>query len=143
MALRPGRCLLMSSHFMPSPRSWMIRASSSPDHLDCFFAGDWRSVLEACRLTAPVGRRVVGTGPVPTVVAALDGMDVAERAAERGDAEDLERESSSSFGLSKSEISTVEDVRMVEEEYPKSQAGGRECTGLITCASLDDWFASV
>lgn len=40
MALRPGSCLLMSSHFMPSPLKWMILASSSPDHFDCFLAGD-------------------------------------------------------------------------------------------------------
>ena len=40
MALRPGSCLLMSSHFSPSPRSWRILASSSGDHLDCLFAGD-------------------------------------------------------------------------------------------------------
>lgn len=40
MALRPGRRLLMSSHFMPEPRRSMIRASSSGVHLDCFFAGE-------------------------------------------------------------------------------------------------------
>lgn len=40
MELRPGRRLDMSSHFIPLPRSSMIRASSSGDHLLCFFAGD-------------------------------------------------------------------------------------------------------
>lgn len=40
MALRPGSCLLISSHFIPFPRSSMIFASSSDDHFDCFFAGD-------------------------------------------------------------------------------------------------------
>jgi len=39
MALRPGRRLEMSSHFIPLPRSSMIRASSSGDHLLCFLAG--------------------------------------------------------------------------------------------------------
>lgn len=49
MALRPGSCLLMSSHFMPLPRSSMILASSSGDHFDCFLAGDsegWTGVFE-------------------------------------------------------------------------------------------------
>lgn len=40
MELRPGRRFEMSSHFMPLPRSSMMRASSSGDHLLCFFAGD-------------------------------------------------------------------------------------------------------
>jgi len=40
MALRPGSRLLISSHFMPLPRRSMIKASSSADHFDCFFAGD-------------------------------------------------------------------------------------------------------
>lgn len=40
MELRPGRRLEMSSHFMPLPRSSMIKASSSGDHLLCFLAGD-------------------------------------------------------------------------------------------------------
>lgn len=48
MALRPGSRLLMSSHFMPLPRSSMIRASSSGDHLDCFLAGD-SAVWAGCR----------------------------------------------------------------------------------------------
>lgn len=30
----------MSSHFIPLPRSSIMRASSSADHLLCFFAGD-------------------------------------------------------------------------------------------------------
>ena len=83
-----------------------MRASSSTDHLDCLLAGDWRSVVDACRLT---GRRsVVGAGPVPTVVAALEGIEVAERDWEMGEEED--REASSSFGLSSCEISTLDDV---------------------------------
>jgi len=39
MALRPGSRLEMSSHFMPLPRSSMIKESSSGDHLLCFLAG--------------------------------------------------------------------------------------------------------
>ena len=39
MELLPGRRFEISSHFMPSPRSSMMRASSSGDHLLCFFAG--------------------------------------------------------------------------------------------------------
>ena len=39
MALLPGSFLLMSSHFIPLPRRSIISASSSADHLDCFFAG--------------------------------------------------------------------------------------------------------
>lgn len=39
MALLPGNLLLISSHFMPPPRSSIINASSSGDHLDCFLAG--------------------------------------------------------------------------------------------------------
>ncbi len=48
MELRPGRRFEISSHFMPLPRSSMIRASSSADHLLCFFAGDsdeWGGML--------------------------------------------------------------------------------------------------
>lgn len=41
MALRPGKCFEMSSHFIPLPRSSMMAASSSGLHFDCFFlAGD-------------------------------------------------------------------------------------------------------
>ena len=40
MALRPGSLLEISSHFIPLPRSSIISASSSGDHLLCFFAGD-------------------------------------------------------------------------------------------------------
>ena len=40
MELRPGRRLDMSSHFIPLPRSSIIKASSSGDHLLCFLAGD-------------------------------------------------------------------------------------------------------
>lgn len=50
MALLPGNLLLMSSHFMPLPRSSMIEASSSGDHLDCFLAGgSFPSEDDECR----------------------------------------------------------------------------------------------
>ena len=39
MALRPGSRVEISSHFMPLPRSSIMSASSSGDHLLCFFAG--------------------------------------------------------------------------------------------------------
>ena len=52
---------------------------------------------------------VLGRLPVPTVVAVLEGMEVAEREMDMGDAEERvsARLSSSSFGLSSSEISTL------------------------------------
>ena len=52
MELRPGRCVEMSPHFMLLPRSWMSRASSSRDHLLCFFAGD--SAVRGGKLRFPV-----------------------------------------------------------------------------------------
>jgi hypothetical protein len=69
-ALRPGRCLLTSSHFMPLPRNWMMRAPASGDYLYCFLTRDWKSVM-ACLFAGLVGPRAVGAGPVPTVVAGL------------------------------------------------------------------------
>ena len=47
--------------------------------------------------------------PVPTVVAVLEGTEVAEREMDTGDAEERvsARLSSSSFGLSSNEISTL------------------------------------
>ena len=42
MALRPRNFLLMSSHFIPEPRSRIISASSAGDHFDCFLAGELR-----------------------------------------------------------------------------------------------------
>ena len=41
MTLRPGSLFEMSSHFIPLPRSEIIKASSSGPHFElCFFAGD-------------------------------------------------------------------------------------------------------
>ena len=67
--------------------------------------------MEACLFAGIVGLRVVGAGPVPTVVAALDGREAAEREMEAGEAEDLDRESSSSLGFRSCEISTLEAAR--------------------------------
>ncbi|QVM06120.1 hypothetical protein D8B26_000833 [Coccidioides posadasii str. Silveira] len=39
MGLLPGILLLISSHFIPPPRSSSINAFSSGDHFDCFLAG--------------------------------------------------------------------------------------------------------
>lgn len=39
MALRPGKFLEMSSHFMPVPLRLMISSFSCWDHFDCFLAG--------------------------------------------------------------------------------------------------------
>lgn len=113
MALRPGRCLLISSHFMPSPRSWMIFASSSTDHLDCFLAGDSDASVD----DLSAGRFAGMTEDVEVAVSALDDVDCAamldgaesDRANDGGgdglDADDA----SSSFGLSSREISTLEE----------------------------------
>ena len=100
MALLPGNLLLISSHFIPLPRRSMIRASSSADHLDCFLAGD-SSEWDGCgRL---VGTEVVVTEVVVTAVAVVLGA-VTEDA-------DLDEAcgdgASSSFGLRRSEISTL------------------------------------
>lgn len=55
MALRPGNFLLISSHFIPLPRNSIIKASSSDDHLDCFFAGgSFPREDDECRFV-PVG----------------------------------------------------------------------------------------
>lgn len=80
MALRPGRRLLMSSHFIPLPRSSMIKASSSGDHFDCFLAGD-SAVCAGCSRFAgtpgPVlvkgGGAVTGAGPVVKIGGAVPG----------------------------------------------------------------------
>lgn len=58
MALRPGSRLEMSSHFILLPRSSMMSASSSGDHLLCFLAG-LSAVGGMLRLLFP------GPGPDP------------------------------------------------------------------------------
>jgi hypothetical protein len=90
----------------------MMRASSSGDHFDCFFAGDWKSVPrdDAPLFVGMVVLAMAGPEPVPTVVAALEGMEVAERAAEAGEVEDRDGASSSSLGFRRSEISTLDVV---------------------------------
>jgi len=66
MALLPGRRLEISSHFMPLPRSSMISASSSGDHLLCFLAGDSATCGPMVRLLATAaagGPGTTGGGP--------------------------------------------------------------------------------
>lgn len=110
MALRPGSRLLISSHFIPLPRSSMIRESSSGDHLDCFLAGD----SEVCdgwrRLGAPVEPALDSGGMVMAAMAAGPGIIMPMEP--RGGPTDLGGypelgASSSSWGLSSSEISTL------------------------------------
>lgn len=77
---------------------------------------------------------------MPTVVGALEGIEAAERDTEAGEPEDLERDSSSSFGLRSCEISTLIVVEVFGKQYLKSKVGWA-CTGLSTCASLVKVFA--
>jgi hypothetical protein len=90
----------------------MILVSSSGDHFDCFLAGDCptKSCEDACLFAGIVGRRLASKAPVPTVVAVLEGTDVVERETEAGEAEERvsRPSSSSSLGLSSSEISTLD-----------------------------------
>ena len=83
----------------------MIFASSSGDHLDCFFAGDWIewSWLEDSLFAGTAGRGW-GGGRGATLVATLDGAD-SDRDIEAGEL--VDRPSSSSSGLSSDEISTM------------------------------------
>lgn len=97
----------------------MILASSSGDHLDCFFAGDWvgRSWLVESLLAGTAERGCGGRGA--TVVATLDGTD-ADRDTEEGELVDWP--SSSSVDLSSDEISTVE----VEMRWRLRECGEKE-----------------
>jgi hypothetical protein len=75
MALRPGNRFEMSSHFMPLPLRSIMIASSSCDHLLCFFAGDsdgWEGMLRFPPV--PVGARTCGGMLEGTVV---DGTEAA------------------------------------------------------------------
>jgi hypothetical protein len=68
----------MSSHFMPLPRSSMMRASSSGDHLLCFLAGlsaEWGGMLRFTGISdggTPAGK-TVGSCGAPTSGAAVSG----------------------------------------------------------------------
>ena len=104
MALRPGRCLLMSSHFIPSPRSWMILASSSGDHLDCFFAGDSPGCVPDCLLVGTVPTTANGGASIVARATTAGGTD-AERAI--GGATGMEVDVSSSLSSRRREISTL------------------------------------
>lgn len=74
----------MSSHFIPLPRSSMISASSSGDHLLCFFAGDSATCGGMARLPLAAKPGATGggtyggsplTGAVAAVVAVVEGTD--------------------------------------------------------------------
>src|SRR6266498_5281380 len=95
MALLPGSFLLMSSHFIPLPRRSIISASSSADHLDCFFAGDSKE-WDGCG-------RLVGTEVVETAVAVVLGAVTEDADLDEACGDD----SSSSLGFRRSEISTL------------------------------------
>lgn len=72
MELRPGRRFEMSSHFIPLPRSSMMRASSSGDHLLCFLAGDSAECGGMLRFPPPLPGRGpdLELGLCPALVAA-------------------------------------------------------------------------
>jgi len=77
----------MSSHFMPLPRSSMIRASSSGDHLLCFLAGESDVCDGMLRFPPPLpGREPAlepGAGAVPGAPKTL--CRLAPAALRRGD----------------------------------------------------------
>lgn len=66
----------MSSHFMPLPRSSMMRASSSGDHLLCFFAGDSDVCDGMLRFPPPLPGRdaVLDPGACPDPAAAAETL---------------------------------------------------------------------
>ena len=71
MALRPGSLFEMSSHFMPLPRSSMMSASSSGDHLLCFFAGESDVCGMARRPAGPRRAAAAATPGTPTAPCAV------------------------------------------------------------------------
>lgn len=105
----------MSSHFMPSPRSWMIFASSSGDHFDCFFAGDSAGAgWVAWRFNVAASGGAAATTAVAEMVTAVAGVPAGggtelDRVSAVGevDVSVVDSDSSSSLGLSRREISTV------------------------------------
>jgi hypothetical protein len=116
MALRPGSCLLMSSHFIASPLSRMIFSSSSGDHLDCFLAGDSDGCVPCCLFIGTLAATNSGVESAVVDAIVVGGTD-ADR--DDGGAETVARasSSSSSFGFRSSEISTL-------ARCERRQAGG-------------------
>ena len=108
----------MSSHFIPSPRSWMILESSSGDHLDCFLAGDSAGCVPDCRFVGMVPAGANGGGSAVAGEMVVGGTD-----AERVDGGPTGRvgDVSSSLGLRRREISTLPEC---EREYTGK---GRGC----------------
>lgn len=116
MALRPGSCLLISSHFIASPLSRMIFSSSSGDHFDCFLAGDSDGCVPCCLFVGTLAAAKSGVESAVVDVIVVAGTD-ADR--DDGGAEMVARasSSSSSFGFRSSEISTL-------AKCERRQAGG-------------------
>lgn len=110
MALRPGRRLEMSSHFIPLPRSSMISASSSGDHLLCFLTGCSELWVGMLRLPVDIALGATGAGTCAIGRAGADkGTVTDDRGADctwRGVTED----SSESGALRRAAISTVAAV---------------------------------
>lgn len=61
MALRPGRFLEMSSHFMPLPLKLMTSSFSFWDHFDCFLVVERCEVMEAAEGETRVEGKVGGS----------------------------------------------------------------------------------
>ena len=110
----------------------MILVSSSGDHLDCFLAGDSAGcvTLADCRFVGTVPVVLVIVGSAIAVGAAVTGTD-AERAA--GCAMGSEGDTSSFFGLTMREISTLPDCA---RSY--TGRGGGCCCMQIMCALESD-----
>lgn len=113
MALRPGNRFEMSSHFMPLPLRSMMIASSSADHLLCFFAGDsdgWDGILRFPPAAAAVVGAVIYGGRLDATI--VDGTEAARvwlvfSGAGAGAATVEEGDSFESGALRRREISTL------------------------------------
>lgn len=89
----------------------MILVSSSGDHLDCFFAGDSPGCVANGRLVGMMPLATTGSEFVVSDAEVFGATEV-ERVDEG--AADNEGDVSSSFGLSRREISTLPEC---EQEY--------------------------